>query len=190
MKSPESDAISTVCPFGFVSDVAPWWFAVLLTLVVGLASLSCAEVAANELDQRTTNQTANTAGGNAITQLDALSAKAQAEGQVPVIVRLDVNFQVEGTFSNAAVAAQRNAISKAQNSVAQSLTGMNAINVKTYRYVPYLAVTVSAAALQALARNPMVTEISEDVAVPPALAESTGVVGADTAWGLGYDGNG
>ncbi len=72
----------------------------------------------------------------------------------------------------------------------QSLVGLNATNIKEYEYVPYLAATVDAAGLQALAKNPKVSQISEDVPVPPTLAQSTGVIGADIAWQAGYDGSG
>jgi len=131
-----------------------------------------------------------TAGSNAITQLDALTAKAQAKGQVPVILRLNVNFQAESRRSASGVITQRNAIADARSAVVKSLAGRNAANIKEYQYVPYLAVTVNAATLQALAKNPVVREISEDVLVPPTLAGSTDVVGADIAWQAGYDGSG
>jgi len=101
-----------------------------------------------------------------------------------------MNFKAESNLSAAGAIAQRNAIADAGGAVIQSLVGMNATRVKYYQYVPYLAVTVNPTALQALAKNPMVIEINEDVAVPPTLAESTGVVGANAAWGLGYDGSG
>jgi subtilisin family serine protease len=147
-------------------------------------------VEANEPDQMATNQLVAANGSNAITQLDALTAKAQAKGQVPVILRLNVNFQAESSRSTSGVIAQRNAIADAKNAVVQSLAGVNATNIKEYQYVPYLAVTVNAAALQVLAKNPMVIEITEDVLVPLTLAESTGVVGADIAWQSSYDGSG
>ena len=130
------------------------------------------------------------AGANAVTELDALTAKAQAKGRVPVILRLNVNFQAESSHSASGVIAQRNAIADARRAVVQSLAGKGATNIKEYQYVPYLAVTVNSAALQALSKNPKVLEISEDVPVPPTLAESTGVVGADIAWQSGYDGSG
>jgi subtilisin family serine protease len=147
-------------------------------------------VEANESDQNTTNQLVAAAGSNAITQLDALTAKVKAKGQVPVILRLNVNFQAESSRSSSGVITQRNAIADARNAVVQSLAGMNAANIKEYQYVPYLAVTVNAAALQALAKNPMVSEISEDIPVPPTLTESTSVIGADIAWQTDYDGSG
>jgi subtilisin len=51
-------------------------------------------------------------------------------------------------------------------------------------------VTVNATTLQALAKNPLVSGVSEDIPVPPTLAESTGVIGAVVASQPGYDGSG
>jgi subtilisin len=164
--------------------------AFLVVLLAGLAGIPWGESIAGEQNQTTTSQVAPPANGHALTQVDALITKAQTNGEVPLIVRLNVDFRVEGTRPAPAVAFQRKAISDAQDSVVHALAGMHAANIKRYRYVPYLAVTVNAAALQALAQNPGVAGISEDVALPPVLAESTGVVGANGAWNLGYDGTG
>ena len=145
----------------------------LLMFPYGTAPLVAAE---NGKPAEKTHLTA-AVGANAVTELDALTAKAQAKGHVPVILRLNVNFQAEGRHSSSGVITQRNAIADARKAVVQSLAGLNAKNIKEYQYVPYLAATVNAAALQALAKNPRVIGISEDAIVPPTLAESTDVVG-------------
>ncbi len=155
-------------------------------LLQGTSTFAAAE---NEVPAETKRPMA-AAGANAVTELGTLIAKAQARGQVPVILRLNVDFQAEGRRSSSGVIAQRNAIADARRAVVRSLTGKGATNIKEYQYVPYLAVTVNAAALQALAKNPMVIEISEDIPVPPTLANSTNVIGADIAWQAGYDGSG
>jgi subtilisin len=161
----------------------------LVSVFLLLQGTSTIAVSENRKPAETTYLTA-AAGANAVTELDALTAKAQADGQVPVILRLNVDFQAEGRRSYSGVIAQRNAIATASSTVVQSLAGKDANNIKVYKYVPYLAVTVNPSALQALAKNPMVIEIGEDVPVPPTLAESTGVIGADIAWQAGYDGSG
>jgi len=190
VKLSESGVITLVCRFGIFPEITYSWPSILLALVVCVASIFWTEVEGNEPDQKTTNHLVAAVGANAITQLDALTAKAQANSQVPVILRLNVNFQAESRRSASEVITQRNAIADTTKAVVQSLAGTNASNIKEYRYVPYLAVTVNATALQALAKNPMVIEISEDVPVPPTMAESTGVVGADIVWQSGYDGSG
>jgi hypothetical protein len=70
---------------------------------------------------------------------------------------------------------QRHATTNAHNAVVQPLAGMRATNIKRYQFVPCLAVTVNAAALQALANHPRVSGISEDLPSPLALAESSGL---------------
>jgi len=155
-------------------------------LLQGTSTIAAAE---NGKPAETTHLMA-AVGANAVTELDALTAKAQAKGQVPVILRLNVNFQAESRRSSSGVITQRNAIADARSAVVQSLAGKDATNIKEYQYVPYLAVTVNSSALQALAKNPRVIGIREDALVPPTLAESTSVVGADIAWQSSYDGSG
>jgi subtilisin family serine protease len=186
----ESGVIPLACRYGFLPQMTCSWSSVVFAILVCITSIFWAEVEGGEKNRKTTNQAVAEVGAAAYAQLDSLIAKAQAKGQVPVILRLSMGFKTEGNLSGPEVIAQRNAIADAGAAVIQSLAGMNATNVKKYQYVPYLAVTVNATALQALAKNPMVIEISEDVAIPPVLAESTGVVGANAAWGLGYDGSG
>ncbi len=188
MKLPKSGVItlrSSIFP-----EVTYLWSCTVFALGVCVASLFWTEVEGKESHQETVSYLVPKAGADPVTGFDALTAKAQALGQVPVIVRLNVNFQVESTRSTSEVIQQRDAIANAKNAVVQSLAGLNATNIKEYQYVPYLAVTVNAAALQALASNPMVVAISEDVPAPLTLAESTGVVGADIAWQSSYDGSG
>jgi subtilisin family serine protease len=190
MKLPESGVITLGCRVGLFPEITCSWSSIVFAFVACVASIFWTEVEGKEPGQITTNHFVAAAGANAVTQLDALTTKAQVKGQIPVILRLNVNFQAESSRSASGVITQRNAIADATKAVVQSLAGVNASNIKRYQYVPYLAVTLNAAALQALAKNPMVREISEDVPVPPTLAESTGVVGADIAWQSGYDGSG
>jgi hypothetical protein len=71
------------------------WFAVQFALLACLAGMARSEVAASGQVRNATNQAANTFSGNALTRLEALKAIARANGLVPVIVRLSVNFQIE-----------------------------------------------------------------------------------------------
>lgn len=182
--------ISFCCRPHFVSVIPHLYCMAVFTTVVYFGQISATEAAANEQVKTIAAQATATVGGNPLTEFDALTAKAQAQGQVPVLLRLNVNFQAEGVLPGPARVTQRSAITNAQNVVVQSLAGRNPTNIKTYRFVPYMALTVNAVALQALAKNPMVTGIIEDVPAPPTLAESTAVIGANAAWAAGYDGSG
>ena len=190
MKLRRLEMTSFRCPLQFVSVATRLCCLAALMIAVYFGEISVTAAAVNDNAKTVAAQAAAAAGVNPLTQFDALTAKAQAQGPVPVLLRLNVNFQAESVLSSPARVTQRNAIANLQNVVVQSLAGRNPTNVKNYRFVPYMALTVNAAALQALAKNPMVTGIIEDVPVPPTMAESTGVVGANAAWAAGYDGSG
>jgi hypothetical protein len=190
MKKPESEVKFSIYQFTHLPDKAPWQYFMLFAFFLCTAGISWAEGAASEHGQAASRQPVAAAGNNALTELTALTAKARAKGQIPVIARLNVDFQLERTLPSAAINAQRNTISNARNSVIRSLAGKDVSNIKNYHIVPYLALTVNENALQALAKNPMVSGIHEDVPVPPTMAQSAVIIGAETASGLGFNGNG
>jgi len=119
---------------------------------------------------------------------------AQAKGSVLVIAQLAVNVQPEGVLSLAQAQAQRQTIANAQTSVAQMLRGTGATNIRTFTYIPFMALRADVAALRALQASPLITNITEDVPEPATLLESTALIGASTpstgAWAQGYTGAG
>ncbi|WP_420455335.1 S8 family serine peptidase [Rubrivirga sp.] len=127
---------------------------------------------------------------------DALAAKAAADGDVRVIISLNVAFAPEGLQPASAVQAQRSAIQRAQAGVLSRLAAPT--GVIEFRFTPALAVTVTAADLAQLRAAPEVLGIEEDVPVPatdvpassPMLDESTVLVGARAAQQAGFDGSG
>lgn len=123
-----------------------------------------------------------------------LYRKARVQGSVSVIVRVRANFQPEGTLRRLqSVTRQRHAITAAQQTVLATLNDSNITdvsNVRTYTFIPYMALTVNADALQQLASLPQVVGIQEDVLAPSALANSTALIGADQVWDVGYSGTG
>lgn len=123
--------------------------------------------------------------------LPALMARAEREGAVRVIARLDAPFAPEGTLTGAqAVTGQRGAIQRLQDQLLGSLAGTASRLVARYRFIPYLALEVDSAGLAALRDHPSVLALEEDVPVPPTLASSIPVIGADDAWAAGYTGSG
>jgi subtilisin len=120
-----------------------------------------------------------------------LAAKAQAEGNVRVIVTLRANFQPEGNLPKQAIEAQRQRIERAQgNIVTRSRARGRMERVHRFETVPMFAAEVDAASLQSLRNDSEVLWIEEDLPVPPTLAESTGIIGAPAAWSAGYTGSG
>ena len=135
-------------------------------------------------------------------RLTVLQSMASQQGSVPVIVKFKGidspvgSFGPLGILSNRLSAAAINApqrlqkIRQMQTSVKQRLLAKGVKKFKEFKYLPYMAMSVDAAALTQLQQDPQVGEIFEDVAVPPTLLESTGVMGATNAWSVGYDGSG
>ncbi|MCG2767822.1 MAG: hypothetical protein L6435_05490 [Anaerolineae bacterium] len=101
-------------------------------------------------------------------ELNDLLTKAQANGQVRVIVGLRVSFKPEDELANQeAVDAQRARIAQAQRDLLAQLSAYNVTNVKTSKLFPYMAMTVDVSALQYLASSPDVTSIEEDKLASP-----------------------
>jgi len=124
-----------------------------------------------------------------------LADRLAESGTLPVIVRLRVAFAPEDELRDAAEAGdQRAEIARAQSAVARALAGSNASHLRRFRYLPYLAVRVDAAALEALRRSPWVESVVEDAPEFLNLSESTALIGAATpvngAWAQGFTGAG
>ncbi|MCB0033831.1 MAG: hypothetical protein KDE51_07425, partial [Anaerolineales bacterium] len=116
----------------------------------------------------------------------------EAQETVRVIVGLALpTFQPEGNQPNRqAVAQQRAAIAAAQEALVDSLASYQAEVYATYRTIPYLALEIDRAGLEALANDGRVTYISDDKSFYPTLSSSTAVIGAAEAWAKGYEGDG
>lgn len=123
---------------------------------------------------------------------ETLMARAQAEGPVPVIVGLRVaGFRSEGQLAGPqAVGVQREEITQARNRLMDQLSTSNVGSVKNFEFIPFVAMTVDAAALEQLRSSADVASIEEDIPVPPTLAESVSLIGGTAAWAAGFTGAG
>ena len=125
----------------------------------------------------------------------ALTAKAQAEGLVRVIVGLRAEggsgSSAASSFKDAAArAAMMSRIDRAQQSLLVRMSSYSLSSVRRFKYIPYLAMEVDAGALEALASDPDVVSIEEDRQLEPKLEESVPLVGAPQAWSQGFSGSG
>jgi len=121
----------------------------------------------------------------------ALRARIQTQGAVRVIVGVDGGLQAPGApLTRLEVQKRREAIVQAQDAVLARLAVHRVTDIKRFQYVPYMALEVDEAALVELQNHPQVTDIQEDVPVPPALADSVPLINADDAWNNGYTGAG
>ena len=125
----------------------------------------------------------------------ALTARAQAEGRVRVIVGLRSEGGSEASAASnfkdaAARAAVVSRVAQAQQALLGRMSGHDVSSVRRFKYIPFLAMEVDAAALEALASDPEVVTIEEDKLLKPMLEESIPLVGAPQAWSQGFSGAG
>jgi len=121
----------------------------------------------------------------------ALLNKAKSAGSVPVIVGLDIPFQVEGRLSSALeIGRQQAVISQTQQQLLTRLSQHILSNVKQFRTIPYMAFEVDATGLKALQNDRAIISIEEDIPVPPTLDQSIPFIHADQLHASGYDGTG
>lgn len=124
--------------------------------------------------------------------LDALAEKVLAEGELRIIVNLDMPspFVSDGELTSAQLDDQRNNIRYVQNALLAQLAEYNAKAYYEYDAIPMMALRVDAEAFEVVRNSELVSHIQEDEAVPVALASSTAVIGAPTVWSSGFDGTG
>ncbi|MEK7831520.1 MAG: S8 family serine peptidase, partial [Acidobacteriota bacterium] len=126
-------------------------------------------------------------------QFAELALKTQGGKTVRVIVglRLPVAFRSEGFLKRQEdTETQRGFIAQAQESLLNRLQANNRESVRRFKYIPYLAMTVTAEELEQLKASPEVFQIQEDELSKPSLVDSVRIVGADAAWASGFTGTG
>ncbi len=125
------------------------------------------------------------------TTVEALLREAQQRGRVKIIVELGTAFRAEGELSSAQdVSSQRAAIAQEQNQLLAILAGHQISNIKRFKYVPFMAMTVDDAGLGELINNQAVVRIYKDEIVSPTLAQSVPLINADDVWAQGFTGTG
>lgn len=125
-------------------------------------------------------------------QLDRLATLAAAQGHARVIIGLKVNAPKSGAALSAMPAAdKRLLVAQAQKALETAyFRSSNAKVLHAFSLQPHLAAEVDVNTLARLMASAQVATIEEDVAMPLALAESTALIGAPTAWATGTTGAG
>lgn len=116
----------------------------------------------------------------------ALRALASQNGEVKIIIGLEIAFEVGGALSEQAVELQRGSIAARQQDIVSALAAPR--NVKRFETIPYMALNVSAADLDRLLEMPGVSSIALDIADAPGLSDSVRLVDAPVLWRLDADG--
>lgn len=100
---------------------------------------------------------------------DALAAKADELGHVPLILELAVDTRPEGELEEEARAAQRRSIAASRESLLAELEGTSFTNLKTFEAVPLVALHASPEAVEVLRRSEHVARAEEDLPSPAAV---------------------
>ena len=121
-----------------------------------------------------------------------LRGKVRSENRVRVIVGLRTGsgsaaVAVDGPGG---VSRRPAGIARAQESLMIRMSSHRVSSIRRFKFMPYVALEVDAAALEALAADREVLSIEEDQTVKPMLADSTSLIGAPRAWSQGYAGAG
>lgn len=123
-------------------------------------------------------------------ELDRLTTLAVNQGVTRVIIGLKVDgAPPAGGAGLLPLSVTRKRVEVAQKAIETDVfRGSSAKVLSRFSLQPHLAAEVDVNTLERLKASPRVLSIEEDVAVPLALAESTAMIGAPTAWASGVTG--
>jgi subtilisin len=121
---------------------------------------------------------------------DKLAKDAEKNGEVRVIVGLNLDWTPEGYLSTTRRDAQRLAIGRKQDRLLSEITRFNTRLTAQFKFVPFIAVSVDERALEFMKTSPLVLNVREDSLGTPQLAQSVPLVEAPAAWIRGYSGAG
>ncbi len=121
---------------------------------------------------------------------DVLISKARETGAIRVIIGLKTEFKPEGSLPENVLSRQRLGIEQAQETFLDRYQAFRSGEVKQFEYIPFIAIESDVESLKRMQNDPLIISIEEDIVGEAALAESTGIVGAPTAWNRGYSGSG
>ncbi len=135
---------------------------------------------------------ATSADSGVVQRLNLLRQQAAIGGTVRVIVGVRAAFAPEGRMAAAEVLQQRSEITAAHLAVLDQVPSLRVDQqrIKRFESVPFMAMQVTPAELEALAALPQVTSIDEDRIAKAHLAQSVPLVGGVAAWASGYTGAG
>lgn len=136
------------------------------------------------------NDTALAQGQYKDAAFDELIGLAEKNGGVSVVVGLNSDFVPVGELAGERRSDQQERFEVAKDQIFERLSTFKLENVKRLGPIPYFAATLDAPALKALRESPDVKFIRQQRHLAPTLAESTVVIGAPTAWQMGFTGEG
>jgi subtilisin family serine protease len=123
-------------------------------------------------------------------QLNELQTKAQSQGGIRVIVQLSqIDTQLRG-INTSQFEQRKQRITAVQDRIVNQLSTQRVFATKKFREIPFMVIETDAPGFSQLAKLTDVASIIEDKIVPPSLADSVPLIGADIAQNLDYSGVG
>jgi hypothetical protein len=153
-----------------------------LIILLMAVCFPCGQAAANGNEAKVTSQ-----GG-----YTHLYSKSQDRGSGKIIVQIRAPFTPESRLQEKDMHEQRAGTLRIQDRVIGELEskGHKPGRVHKYKYVPYIAMTVDSATLDALLSSPDVISVEEDIPVPLALNLSVPRIGATQLHASNVSGSG
>ncbi|MBE0689083.1 MAG: S8 family serine peptidase, partial [Anaerolineae bacterium] len=123
-------------------------------------------------------------------EYEPILQRIEEGGNARVIVGLAGDFRPENELTPQGADQQRVTIQAAQTSLVTALQAYDVAAITRFETIPYLSVVVDEAALRFLVNSSQVSGIQLERAYRPDLADSTGIIGANSAWASGFTGAG
>jgi hypothetical protein len=114
-----------------------------------------------------------------------LKDRLATDETVLVLVGLNVSWQQEGSLSDDAIQAQRQAIGSVQDDLLSELSGTKYKIIRQYQVIPSIALEVGADALSVLEKSDRVTNVLSDRPARPAENQGTSASPPSTARSTG-----
>ncbi len=141
--------------------------------------------------RQTRPRTVLTVLGSLLLLIASVATSSAQDRRVIVQLRLPAGHTPEGALPNApAVVGQRQVIADRIAQILSRLPARARPAQRSLLTVPLVALTVNPAERAALAADPDVERVLDDVLLFPVLSDSVPLVEADQAWTAGYDGTG
>lgn len=120
-----------------------------------------------------------------------IKESGKEDGVVRVIIGLRGDFDPEDRQTGRkGVEVRREKISRAQDALLSKLFVRDLGSIKRFRTIPYIVVELDETGLEQLRATNEVDSVAEDKHDPPSLEQSVQMIGAPTAWNLGFTGQG
>jgi len=127
----------------------------------------------------------------ALRRFESLERDVLERGTVRVLVRVRAAYNPQAQLKKGLEArVQQLEIERSRERIISSLVGYDPGSTRSSESLPYFAISVNAAGLQALKSSNDVIDINKDRLVPHALAKSVPFIGGTKAWNSGYTGAG